>query len=66
VDTDLVDGIMRYENGDMEQDEMVDLFQALVDNGMAWTLQGHYGRTAKMLIDEGLVKLSKTPSKKEK
>ena len=66
MDTDLVDGIMRYENGDMEQDEMVDLFQALVDNGMAWTLQGHYGRTAKMLIDEGLVKLSKTPSKKEK
>lgn len=64
MDTDLVDGIMRYENGDMEQDEIVDLFQALVDNGMAWTLQGHYGRTATALIEQGLV-TSKKASKKE-
>ncbi len=50
---DLVGQIMDFENGDMSQEETVNLFQGLIDSGTAWTLQGHYGRTARDLILAG-------------
>lgn len=50
-----VNEIMAYEDGQMDEETMIDFFQRLVDSGMAWQLQGHYGRTAKSLIDQGLV-----------
>jgi len=46
--------IIRYENGEMNHDEAVEFFQRLIDSGLCWQLQGHYGRTAKGLIDEGM------------
>jgi hypothetical protein len=51
------DDLMAYEDGSMSEEEVVDLFQRLVDNGMAWSLQGHYGRTAEALIAAGRVHL---------
>jgi len=54
-DKKLVKNIMKYEEGLMEDKEVVLFFQYLVDIGMAWTLQGHYGRTAQYLIDRGFV-----------
>jgi hypothetical protein len=50
----VVDNIIRYENGVMSEEEIVTLFQELINTGLAWKLQGHYGRTAMYLIEEGL------------
>lgn len=48
--------IMDYENGTLDQDNTIRLFQHLVNTGLAWQLQGSYGRTAMALIKSGLVK----------
>ena len=49
------DKIIKYEQGDLGYDEIIDMFQELVKSGMAWKLQGHYGRTAASLIEDGLI-----------
>jgi hypothetical protein len=48
-----LDKLIAFENGELDFDEVVDLFQNLIDTGLAWTLQGFYGRTAAQLIDDG-------------
>lgn len=50
----LVDDIMDYESGEMDEDRMIAFFQGLIDSGTAWQLQGAYGRQAQALIDAGL------------
>jgi hypothetical protein len=52
---DITGNIMAFECGELSFEETVELFQHLVDTGLAWTLQGSYGRTAKALIDAGEV-----------
>lgn len=52
---DLTDKIIAFEDGELTEEETIELFQGLVDTGLAWQLQGFYGRTAKQLIDAGLV-----------
>lgn len=48
-----IDKIILYEQGELDDIEVVDMFQELIDSGMAWALQGHYGRVAEALIDGG-------------
>jgi hypothetical protein len=48
-----IDKIIAYESGELQSHEIVELFQELIDSGLAWRLQGSYGRTAKHLIDAG-------------
>lgn len=52
---DVTGQIIAYENGELEQAEVFELFQHLVDTGLAWKLQGHYGRTAQALKEEGYI-----------
>lgn len=54
-----VDDMMDWEDGNMTPENEIKFFQKLVDNGMAWTLQGMYGRRAVELLNEGkLIKRS--------
>lgn len=48
-----VDKIIAYEQGELNEDETIEFFQELIDSGLAWGLQGSYGRTASYLIEEG-------------
>lgn len=45
--------IIAFEQGELDLDETVELFQELIDTGLAWSLQGSYGRTASRLIEAG-------------
>lgn len=47
--------IFAYEQGELDEGDTVDLFQELVNTGLAWDLQGSYGRMAARLIEEGIV-----------
>lgn len=53
---DTVGGIIAYESGDLDDDGFIELFQHLVNSGLAWQLQGSYGRTAASLIEAGHIK----------
>lgn len=51
---DLVGKIISFENGEMTDDQVIEFFQELIDSGIAWKLQGTYGRVATSLIEQGL------------
>lgn len=53
---DVTAAIIDYENGELSEEQTIELFQHLVDTGLAWHLQGAYGRMAARLIEAGLVK----------
>jgi hypothetical protein len=52
---DLVGQIIAFESGSLDDSAVIRLFQHLVDTGLAWSLQGSYGRAARRLIAAGLV-----------
>ena len=56
-----VDSIIAFEQGELDQEQVVELFQYLINTGLVWQLQGFYGRTARDLIENGLCTL---PAKK--
>jgi hypothetical protein len=36
------------------QEQVIEAWQFLIDSGLAWQLQGFFGRTASQLIEEGI------------
>lgn len=48
-----IDKIIAFEQGDLDEDGTIELFQELIDSGLAWQLQGSYGRMANALIQNG-------------
>ena len=45
----VIDAIIRYESGELSQEETRALFEELVSTGQIFELQGHYQRTARDL-----------------
>jgi hypothetical protein len=43
--------LTRYEPS---EENIIEACQLLIDNGMAWTLQGRVGSTCQIMIDSGL------------
>jgi hypothetical protein len=58
----MASAMIQWEEGELDYDSTIDLFQELVDTGLAWQLQGVYGRTALRLIREGVVQLRTGPA----
>ncbi|MEU8621398.1 hypothetical protein [Streptomyces sp. NPDC048623] len=52
---DIAIDLMSYELDELDDHETLDLFATLIRSGMAWTLQGSYGRTADRLIEAELI-----------
>ena len=49
--------ISAYENGRLDEEAVVQLFQHLVDNGQAWELDAKYGKKAVELAEAGRITL---------
>ena len=51
----MVDKIIAYEAGELDNIGILELFSDLIKSGKAWSLQGRYSRQAKHFIDNKLI-----------
>lgn len=50
-----IDAIMAWEEGTLDTGGTFELFAGMIRDGSAWTFQGTYGRTAALLIEDGVI-----------
>jgi hypothetical protein len=50
----MVDDIIAFEGGEMDEADEIRMMQEMIDSGMAWKMQGSYGRAAMDMIEAGL------------
>ncbi len=53
--TGLAEGFIEAES----EEQIIEAWQYLVDTGLAWSLQGSFGKTAIQLIESGIIKENK-------
>lgn len=53
---DVTSFVIEFEGGETSEAQVVEGFQHLINTGIAWQLQGSYGRTARNLIEAGICK----------
>jgi hypothetical protein len=53
---DIVSDLMAYENGEMEYEDVITLFQNLLDTGTIYHLQGSYGHQMQRFLNSGEVR----------
>lgn len=58
----IAEGFIEAQN----ENQVIEAWQHLVDTGIVWSLQGWYGRNAKRLIDNGVIRPASKSSKKVK
>ena len=51
----MIEAIIKYESGEMSQDDIIYFFAELVETGFINAMQGHYQRTARDLIEGGYI-----------
>lgn len=51
----LMERVIEYETDNHDLEWIVQFFADLIATGLAWQLQGRYGREAKAYIDNGLI-----------
>ena len=51
----VIQGMMDYESGELDEVEVLDFFQYLVNTGIINHLQGSYQRTASYLLESGMI-----------
>ena len=56
MDNYLAVGIAEGFEEPANEEQVIEAWQHLVDTGLAWQLQGWFGRTAAQLIESGIVK----------
>jgi hypothetical protein len=58
-----VEQIIQHENGELDEADEVKMFQDAINSGMAWKMQGSYGRQAMSMIEAGLCMLGEVGHK---
>jgi hypothetical protein len=53
----ILSAIIDFESGELSDEDTVVLFQALVDQNLAFQMQGSYGRMARDLYEAGLISI---------
>lgn len=51
----IVTTLIGLDEGTLTEDQEIELFQHLVDTGLAWQLQGRIGRQAADMIEAGTI-----------
>ena len=60
MDNSLAVGIAEGFEEAENEDQVIEAWQHLVDTGLAWQLQGWFGRTAMNLIEQGIIQQKET------